>query len=76
MHAQSEGLDKVMSMIRNKRGMSMRVAEACGIQRAAVYQWKQVPLNRIHIVAEVLGLKPEQIRPDFFQKPVKRRQKR
>jgi hypothetical protein len=50
----------------------VRVAEACGIKRTAVYQWEQVPLSRVHVVAEVLGIKPEQVRPDFF-KPARRR---
>jgi transcriptional regulator with XRE-family HTH domain len=65
-------MDKIVERIRKERGLSVRVAEACGIKRTAVYQWEQVPLSRVHVVAEVLGIKPEQVRPDFF-KPARRR---
>lgn len=61
-------LDKVMAYIRNTRGMSVRVAEACGIERAAVYQWTQVPIERVHQVAKVIKMTPEKIRPDIFKR--------
>jgi transcriptional regulator with XRE-family HTH domain len=64
-------MDKIMERIRKEHGLSVRVADACGIKRTAVYQWEQVPLKRVHVVATVLGIKPEQVRPDFFN-PKKR----
>jgi hypothetical protein len=60
--------DKVMKYIRSVRGLSIRIADACDIKRAAVYQWTQVPVERIHDVAKVLGWKPEKIRPDIFKR--------
>jgi hypothetical protein len=66
-------LDKACAKIRATRGLSVRVAEACGIERAAVYQWDQVPIQRVHQVAEVIGMTAEQIRPDFFRKTKRRR---
>lgn len=61
-------LDKVMVKIRSERGLSVKVAEACGIERSAVYQWTRVPVERVHEVAEVIGQTPEQIRPDIFKR--------
>lgn len=59
-------IDKIMVKIKSQRGLSSRVAEACGIERAAVYQWKRVPALRVHLVAPVIGMTPEEIRPDIF----------
>jgi transcriptional regulator with XRE-family HTH domain len=62
-----DDLDSVMKKIRTTRGLSSRIAKACGIERTAVYQWAQVPLKRIMEVADVLNVPPEQVRPDFFR---------
>jgi hypothetical protein len=59
-------MDEIIIKIRGERGLSVRIAKACGIERAAVYQWKQVPIERVHAVAKVIGMTPEQIRPDIF----------
>jgi pyruvate kinase len=63
--------DKAVTKIRSKRGLSVRVAEACGIERAAVYQWKKVPIERVYDVAPVIDMTPEQIRPDIFKRFIK-----
>ena len=62
-----EQLDAVMTHIRSVRGLSVAVAKACGIDRQAVYQWTQVPTDRVHTVAKVIKMKPEKIRPDIFK---------
>ena len=59
-------LDAAMKHILATRGLSVRVAEACGIERAAVYQWTRVPVERVHQVAKVLRWSPKKIRPDIF----------
>jgi hypothetical protein len=59
----------VMAKIRSERGLAMRIAEACGISRSAVYQWSEVPAARVMIVAPLVRMKPEHIRPDVFGKP-------
>jgi hypothetical protein len=63
------GLDSIMFTIRSTRGLSTRIAAACGVHRCAVYQWKQVPPHHMATVAEVLHLKPKDIRPDLFRRP-------
>lgn len=60
--------DKAIELIRAERGLAVRVAEACGIDRAAVYQWERVPIARVYEVAELLGMSVEDIRPDIFRK--------
>jgi hypothetical protein len=59
--------DKVIIKIRSVRGLAVRVAEACDVTRMAVYQWQQVPIERVHVVASLIGMAPEEIRPDIFR---------
>jgi hypothetical protein len=59
--------DKICKAIHAQRGLSVRIADACGIHRSAVYQWRRVPPQWVHTVAEVTGWTPEQIRPDIFK---------
>ena len=61
-------LDRAVTKIRSTRGLSVKVAKACGIERAAVYQWTKVPVERVHTVAKLIGLTPQQIRPDIFKR--------
>ena len=63
--------DKTVARIHATRGLQSEIARACGIERQAVYQWKRVPPQQVFTVAYILGLTPEQIRPDVF-KPKKR----
>jgi DNA-binding transcriptional regulator YdaS (Cro superfamily) len=60
--------DKICARIHATRGLSAEIARACGLHRSAVYQWKQVPPQRVLLVAELLNLSPEQLRPDVFKK--------
>lgn len=66
-------MDKVVRAIRKTRGQSTEIARACGIERAAVYQWKQVPVHWVHTVSGIIGLTPEEIRPDIFNPKTKRK---
>jgi DNA invertase Pin-like site-specific DNA recombinase len=62
-----ENQDEAIRRIRATRGQSTEIARVCGIERAAVYQWKKVPPRWIHQVAEVTGMSLEEIRPDIFR---------
>jgi lambda repressor-like predicted transcriptional regulator len=68
--------DKIIQQILAERGMAVRVAKACGIDRAAVYQWQRVPVARVHEVAELLDMSPEEIRPDIFRKKARKKPRR
>ena len=50
-----------------ERGMAVRIAEACGIHKSSVYQWRRVPPQWVQVVAELIDMEPEQIRPDIFR---------
>jgi hypothetical protein len=65
--------DDVMREIRATYGMCVRIARACGINKVAVYQWRQVPTYRVHEVAKIIGKRPHEIRPDVFTHPRRRR---
>jgi hypothetical protein len=42
--------DKAIAKIHSQRGLTIKVGDACGIHRVAVYQWKRVPVERVHDV--------------------------
>jgi Protein of unknown function (DUF3489) len=63
---QPRHLDRAINKMKSRRGLSVRVAKACGIRKAAVYQWTKVPSTRVMTVAPILGMTPEEIRPDIF----------
>ena len=67
--------DKIVARIYATRGLSAEIARACGISRQAINQWKRVPPQQVLTVATIMGLTPEQIRPDVFRpkkRPVRR----
>jgi Putative antitoxin of bacterial toxin-antitoxin system, YdaS/YdaT len=59
--------DKIMTRIFSEWGLSLKVAKACGVTRGAVNQWKRVPTDHMHAVADLIGMRPEDIRPDIFR---------
>ena len=64
--------DSICRSILSRRGMAVRIADACGIHRSSVYQWRKVPPQWVQVVAELMQMNPEEIRPDIF-KPRKHR---
>lgn len=58
--------DRIIGIIRSEYGMKSRVAEACGLTRAAMTGWVRVPAVHVKTVAKLLGIAPEVIRPDIF----------
>ena len=61
-------IDPAIAFIRANRGMAVRIADALGIKSQAVYDWKKVPPTRVLTVSEIIGMRPEEIRPDVFKK--------
>ena len=66
MAKQCAKIDPTMRLIRERRGMAARIAEACGIARGSVAEWQRVPAGRVLIVAKLLKISPKKIRPDIF----------
>jgi pyruvate kinase len=64
----SKKQDAAIAKIRGERGLSVKIAEALKIRKAAVYQWQRVPPLRVQKVAEIIDWPPEKIRPDIFRK--------
>jgi hypothetical protein len=62
-----ENPDRVVTKIMATRGLPSEIARACGIAPQAVYQWKRVPPHWVTTVADIMKLKPEDIRPDIFK---------
>jgi pyruvate kinase len=42
------------------------IAEALGVSRAAVSQWRRVPEKHLAAVARITGISKRQLRPDLF----------
>lgn len=66
----SKKQDAAIAFIKAERGMSVKIAKALKIQKAAVYQWRKVPPARVQTVSPIMGREwpPERIRPDIFGK--------
>jgi DNA-binding transcriptional regulator YdaS (Cro superfamily) len=58
-----------MQLLRKKRGELSRIAEAVGVSKQAVHQWRVIPPDHVSAVARVTGMKREELRPDWF-KPI------
>lgn len=64
--------DEIMRMIFSKTGFGAVIAKHIGLTNQAVAAWDSVPPKYVMEVAELLGMEPEQIRPDIFGKPTRK----
>ena len=67
-------MNKFNEWITSERGKirekELQIAAAFGYSHTAVYNWRKnygVPLKHVPKVAELTGLTPAEIRPDFFK---------
>ena len=51
-------------LLRHKSAQA-RIAKELGITPGAVSQWRRVPVNRVTVVAAVLGVPISEVRPDL-----------
>lgn len=61
--------DPVLSDFLKDRGNATRLAEACGITPAAVYQWNRVPATKVITVERFTGIPRHILRADVFPAP-------
>jgi hypothetical protein len=61
-------IDPAIAKIRGMRSMAVRIAEAFKIDKSDLYQWKHVAAERVLEVSELIGMPPEQIRPDVSKR--------
>lgn len=59
--------DPVMRRVYRTRGLASSIAREVGISPKAVQQWKKVPPHWVQTVADMIQMKPEDIRPDIFR---------
>jgi hypothetical protein len=64
--------DVVMRMVFSKPGFASEIAKHLRVTPQNVSNWKRVPVHHVHTIAPLLGLTPEQIRPDIFRPSPKR----
>ena len=59
--------DRIMRRIYAQHGLATRIAGELGLSYQAVQQWRRVPPEHVMAVSEMLGMRPEDIRPDIFR---------
>ncbi len=52
--------------IAEKAGGVVALSLALGLSRAAVSQWKRVPIERVNDVERLTGIPRSELRPDIF----------
>jgi pyruvate kinase len=65
--------DPGLELALSERLAVTKIAEAVGITRAAVSQWRRVPERHLRAVARVTGLPMKLLRPDLYEAPPRRR---
>lgn len=44
-----------------------KLASDLGVSRMAVYQWKEVPANRLVEIEQLTGIPRQDLRPDLYE---------
>lgn len=47
-------------------GSQAQLARALGLSRAAISQWREIPVKRVLEIERVTGVSREQLRPDLY----------
>jgi hypothetical protein len=59
----------IWAYVRSHRGSAHRIAKACGLCHGmAVWRWRRVPSWHVHAVSQVIGVAPDVLRPDIFNR--------
>lgn len=61
--------DLVLTQVQSTKGLAPRIAEACGVRREAVWNWKRIPVAHVFAIEELLGIPRHKIRPDIYPAP-------
>ena len=59
-------MDKFKSYLKENRGALTRIANELGRYPSTVSQWQRVPAEHMFAVSRIIGIPPEQLRPDLF----------
>lgn len=61
-------MDKAhIKAIAERAGGVVALSRKLGLSRAAVSQWRRVPVDRVIAVERITGIPREQLRPDIFR---------
>jgi hypothetical protein len=63
-----ERRDAVMRTVFAQPGFAAKIAKHLGLTHQNISAWNRVPSHHVMKLAPLLGLSPEQIRPDVFGK--------
>ncbi len=55
-----------LELIRSERGLASRIAEALGLYKSTVSQWRDIPEHHVQAIARVTGFPACRLRPDLF----------
>ncbi len=58
--------DSVWARLRKRKAMRSTLASALSMDWTTINKWPCVPLKHVFVVARIVGVKPEILRPDFF----------
>jgi pyruvate kinase len=58
--------DAALELALSPRLAVTEIAEALGVSRAAVSQWRRVPERHVAVVARITGISKRRLRPDLF----------
>jgi DNA-binding transcriptional regulator YdaS (Cro superfamily) len=56
-----------IKLIRDQRGLPAKLARELEITPGAIYQWKEVPAERLLDVERITGIPREKLRPDLYR---------
>jgi hypothetical protein len=56
----------ILTEVFQASGNAAKLAQHLGISRAAVCNWKQVPIKHLRTIVQFTGLPRERLRPDLY----------
>jgi hypothetical protein len=56
----------IQSILRERRGLAIRISRELGITHGAVSQWRRVPAERVLDVERLTGIERHVLRPDIY----------
>jgi hypothetical protein len=59
--------DRAVRKIQATYGLASKIARACHITPQAVNQWREVPAQHVMTITKIIGMRPDEIRPDIFK---------
>lgn len=57
---------------RAHRGLRFKIARELGLNKAAVYQWRHVPADKVLKVERLTGISRHDLRPDLYPREERR----